>query len=161
MTRLHGALLAGAAVIAAVAIYLAGRGDPPEVTAPAPVERRAARPERPQGTRPMPEPLASGDGDSTEPGAAVKKLEELAWFDDPDSLTAILAELENPDPRVRGAALAAVRQFGSRDAIPRLQVLAAATRDPVEKKALEDAVAYLELPTMLEEIDGNPPASEN
>ena len=77
-------------------------------------------------------------------------LIDLSWNDDKESLDGILAELSNPDPEIRASALQATLNFGSRDAIPRLQAVALATTDSPEKKKLEDAAEHLKLPTLTE-----------
>ena len=77
-------------------------------------------------------------------------LMDLSWMEDRASLDAILAELSNPDAGIRRAALAATLNFGSRDAIPRLQSAARAAADPLEKQELEKAVEHLKLPTLRE-----------
>jgi HEAT repeats len=80
----------------------------------------------------------------------IADLEELAMADDAGSLGMILSELDNPNPQIRAAALEATIQFGSRDAIPTLQEVAARTDDPEAKGALEHAIAYLTLPSLTE-----------
>lgn len=80
-------------------------------------------------------------------------LMDISWNDDKESLDAILAELSNPDPEIRSAALAATLNFSSRDAIPRLETVALATDDPLERKKLQDAAAHLKLPTLVEMLD--------
>lgn len=77
-------------------------------------------------------------------------LMDISWNDDKESLDAILAELSNPDPEIRSAALEATLNFASRDAIPRLETVALATDDPLERKKLQDAAEYLKLPTLSE-----------
>ena len=77
-------------------------------------------------------------------------LLDLSWNDDVESLNGILAELSNPDPEVRVSALTATLNFGSRDAIPRLQAVALATEDPLERKNLQDAAEHLKLPSLTE-----------
>ncbi len=81
------------------------------------------------------------------------ELEKLAMNDDAASLETILSELDNRDPQLRDAALRATIQFGSRDAIPKLKEVAARTDDPQAKRALEDAAAYLTLPSLTEILD--------
>ena len=78
------------------------------------------------------------------------ELQSLAMNDDSASLQSILEELNNRDPQIRQAALEAVVQFGSRDAIPRLQDAASQTEDPHEKAALADAIEFLKLPSLTE-----------
>ena len=82
--------------------------------------------------------------------AEVDKLTELQANDDAASLHAILADLTNSDKEIRAAAVESTIQFGSRDAIPVLQDLAARTTDPGEKKDLLDAADFLALPTLSE-----------
>lgn len=81
----------------------------------------------------------------------VAELDRLAWSDDPESLGKILAELRNSEPEIRAAALAATRDFGSRDAIPHLDDLSRDSKDPLEQKALDDLIDHLRLPTFLEQ----------
>jgi HEAT repeat protein len=75
---------------------------------------------------------------------------ELSSHDDPESLRTILGGLTSPEPGIRKAALAATRQFGSRDAIPYLQEAAAHTDEPREKVAILDAIEYLKMPSLTE-----------
>ena len=82
--------------------------------------------------------------------AEVDKLTELQANDDAASLHAIMADLTNSDKEIRAAAVESTIQFGSRDAIPVLQDLAARTTDPGEKKDLLDAADFLALPTLSE-----------
>lgn len=82
--------------------------------------------------------------------ARVDKLKELQANDDAESLHAILAELTNANKEIRAAAVESSIQFGSRDAIPVLNDLAARTSDPAEKKELQDAAEFLALPTLIE-----------
>ncbi len=84
-----------------------------------------------------------------------EQLNDLSWFDDADSLSKILAELQNPLPEIRAAALIAVRDFGSRDAVPYLQAVAAKTANPTELKSLEELIEHLNLPTVIEQLEGN------
>jgi hypothetical protein len=88
--------------------------------------------------------------------AHIDKLEDLEANDDAQSLQAILSELTNSDQKIREAAIEATTQFGSRDAIPVLNNLAARTGDPDEKKQLLDAADFLALPTLTEIRAQNP-----
>lgn len=90
--------------------------------------------------------------------ARIDKLNELEANDDAESLHAILAELTNSDKEIRAAAVESAIQFGSRDAIPVLNDLAARTQDPDEKKELLDAAEFLALPTLSEVRAENPDA---
>lgn len=100
----------------------------------------------------------------------VDELLDLAMNDDSDSLTAILAELENRDKDIRTGALDAVIQFADRAAIPHLRELAERTLDSAEKARLLEAADFLELPSLTEvmarrraetgaSMQTNPPAS--
>jgi hypothetical protein len=88
--------------------------------------------------------------------AEIDKLQELQAHDDAQSLQAILSELTNSDKEIRAAAVESTIQFGSRDAIPVLNDLAARTEDPNEKKELLDAAEFLALPTLTEIRSQNP-----
>lgn len=83
----------------------------------------------------------------------IDELDDLAWFDDPDSLGKILTELRNPLPEIRAAALEATRDFGSRDAIPYLEAISRDSKDPLEQKAIQELIEHLNLPTLLEQSD--------
>ena len=79
-------------------------------------------------------------------------LQDLGMEDDPASLETILSELNNRDPSIREAAVQAAVQFGSRDAIPRLQDAADRADDPEEKSAILEAIEFLKLPTLSEAV---------
>jgi HEAT repeat protein len=70
---------------------------------------------------------------------------KLSWMDDADSLKKILAELENPEPEIRKAALQAVANFGSRDAVPYLESLVSKCDDPQEKIDLIQTAEQLKM----------------
>jgi len=82
--------------------------------------------------------------------ARVTQLGQLAMRNDPASLQTILSELTNSTKAVRQAALEATVQYGSRDAIPKLQEVAAATEDQKEKAAMLEAAEFLQLPSLSE-----------
>jgi hypothetical protein len=180
MMRIHGNYLAGAIILIAAAAFFSReiRMDPASKhaaavgsTSPPARDSRLAKPEiskashRPAGTglkglrdlaRPELSPHPAGSPAEQEWVAGrVKTLEDLEWFDDPESLAKILAELRNPLPEIREAALAATKAFGSRDAVPYLKVIKAETRDPVEQKSLAELIAFLSLPTMTEQFQGD------
>jgi hypothetical protein len=77
-------------------------------------------------------------------------LLDYAWETDPKFLRLILADLNHPVPEVRATAREAAKHFGSRDAIPALQAQLAATEDLKEKVALQEAIEFLQLPTLTE-----------
>ena len=83
----------------------------------------------------------------------IAELRELSLADDPISLSTILSELNNPDTRIRTAALDATIQFGSREAIPGLEAAAARADDPQDKRALEQAIEFLKLPSLTEVLE--------
>ncbi len=78
----------------------------------------------------------------------VAEMMDLAMNDDAQSLNSILSELSNNDPDIRNGAIEAVKQFGSLDAIPKLEAAASKTDSPSEKKTLEDAIEFLKLPSL-------------
>src|SRR5262245_48025816 len=80
----------------------------------------------------------------------IAELQDLAMEDDAASLNTILSELNNPDHAIRQAAVEATMTFGSRDAIPRLEEAVAQTENVQEKKAIQDAIDYLKLPSLTE-----------
>jgi hypothetical protein len=75
-------------------------------------------------------------------------LGELAAKHDPDSLSAILEELSNPDPAIRKAAVEAAVQFGDRSAVPRLREVAAIAQDNLERSNILSAIDALDLPSL-------------
>ncbi len=85
----------------------------------------------------------------------ITELQELEWFDDFASLGKILAELRNPDPEIRKAALQAVKNSGSRDAIPYLVKAASEAREPEEPQEIRKVIEYLELPSAAEETESD------
>ncbi len=145
-------------------------------TAPAPDLRKSVFAEKPANTG-FKKHLPAAQGASAEPGAQsttddadvtppfvetrVGELQDLAMQDDPDSLRQILSELANPNAQIRKAAIDAAVQFGSRDAIPDLANAADRTTDPEEKKALQDAIDYLKLPSLTEVLQQRKLSSPN
>jgi HEAT repeat protein len=75
------------------------------------------------------------------------QLVDLGMSDNPANLKSILAEMENPEPEIRRAALSATVQFGSKDAIPVLQNEMSYATDPQEKVDIQKAIEFLQLPT--------------
>ncbi|MEO7300900.1 MAG: HEAT repeat domain-containing protein [Verrucomicrobiota bacterium] len=84
---------------------------------------------------------------------SIQKLEILGSTDDGRAFEEILAELRNPNPNVRQAALDALIQFGNRDAIATLNEVAAQTEDAREKVNILDVIDFLNLPTAKETRD--------
>ena len=71
---------------------------------------------------------------------------------DDASRDAIWAELKNPDKAIRKAALEAAIQFGDRSVVPRLKEIAGQTEDPAEKAAIQQAIDYINLPSLTERL---------
>jgi HEAT repeats len=166
MTRARGSLAAGILILAtALALVFREANKPPAITTPA-VAKKQARPsvnkESAAHTSPqildLPPPSVSPDStDAPETqewvDSRVHELSDLAWFDDAESLKKILAELSNPNPEIRTAALAATREFGSREAVPYLQAIAEKSTNSAEKNSLAELIEFLNLPTVVEQLD--------
>jgi hypothetical protein len=91
----------------------------------------------------------------------VAELQDLGMENDSASLDTILSELNNRNPGIRKAAVAAAVQFGSRDAIPKLTDAATQTDDSEEKSAILEAINFLKLPTLTEALaQKNKPAPD-
>ncbi|MES2439538.1 MAG: HEAT repeat domain-containing protein [Verrucomicrobiota bacterium] len=176
MTRVHGTLLAGLAVLTAAGFFVSrgpattigpARGVHAESQkSPGPAAKKSPRPtgrpdvfsahRLPELPPPVEPPHPAGSVENQDwITTRTSELNDLSWFDDADSLRRILAELRNPLPEIRAAALEATKEFGSRDAIPYLAIIAEGTRDPAEQKAIADLIEYLNLPTMLERSEGD------
>jgi hypothetical protein len=85
-------------------------------------------------------------------GRRANELYSLAMNDDTASRDTILSELQNPDKRIREAALEAAIQFNDRSVVPYLKDIANQTEDPREKVAILDAIDYINLPSLTELI---------
>ncbi len=169
-----GLIGSGTCVLILVAVLIHQRSGPPQpavsVSGNPIVSKNPSRP-APAGhatsTRRTPPHLAGLPAPEESPhlpGSAAERewldqrkeaLDDLTWFEDPASLGKILAELGNPVPEIRNAALEATRDFGSREAIPYLKALSDGTVDSLERKELQDLIAFLDTPTLLELSDGN------
>jgi hypothetical protein len=117
----------------------------------------------PANATPAAPPFQAGVVRTETPPAVEKRiaeLQDLGTLDDPASLKAILAELANPDPEIRKAALDAAIQFSSRDAIPALAEAAARATDAEEKKELLEAIEFLKLPSLTEYLQQRGNASK-
>jgi len=93
---------------------------------------------------------AEAAADQTEPAVdkRIAELGVLAMNSDLDSLNLILVSLNDPDPRIRAAALDATIQFHSPKAIPSLQDALALAELPREKVNLQEAIDFLKLPPL-------------
>lgn len=72
------------------------------------------------------------------------ELTDLAMSDDPTALSSILSELNNPEAKIRDAAVMASVQYKSADAIPALQDAYTRTDEPEEKVSIRKAIEFLE-----------------
>ena len=172
--------------VAAVAVHFRYSPEPPPATtevgasdgaspAPAPAAPAASRTQigiRPQEALPL---TQDSRADLSSPDHADYVLErksqliDLTTSNDPNALRTILSELNNPDPEIRKAALSAVVQVGSQDAIPALKNQLAWAEDPQEKVDIQDAIDFLQLPSaeqvkneaMAAQNASPPPATEN
>ena len=97
------------------------------------------------------------EADETTIDSRVLQLKQWATEDDREALINILANLSDSEKEIRLAAIEAAKNFGSRDAIPSLQSLAATTDDTEEKNASIAAAEFLALPTINEAIAQTPP----
>jgi hypothetical protein len=82
--------------------------------------------------------------------AETDRLQQWSMNDDPASLSNILAALTSPEKEVREAAIEAAEQFGSTNAIPTLEALAANTTDLAEQSALLEAAHFISLPSIFD-----------
>ena len=102
------------------------------------------------------------DPTADQEAAVAKRIDELldlGMENDPAALDAILSEINNPEPRIREAAVGAAVQFGSRDALPKLEEALGRADDPKEKSTLLEAIEFLKLPTLTEALSqSNQPA---
>lgn len=180
MNRTHATWLAGVLALA-IAIVLVPRKPPaPAVVNPAhelpTVQNSGSRPAENRGTPPprrpssttrkilseLPKPADVPEENAPWIADRISELDRLSWFNDAESLRTILSEMRSSSPEIRAAALSATKAFSSRDSIPYLEALAAETRDPKEQKDITDAIEYLKLPTLVEELDKQqePPPEE-
>lgn len=85
----------------------------------------------------------------------VAELQHMASTRDASSINTILSELFNQDAKIRRAALAAAVEIGGRDSIPALQEAMERNADPQEKVSIQQAIAFLQLPTLTEAASGS------
>jgi hypothetical protein len=170
MNRIHGKWLAGAAaLIAAVALvphkatksagkipltsqkvattaaHTPGENSPPPSRRPLTPSRRILSE--------LPKPIEFPEESGPLVDARIAELDRLSWFNDPESMLTILSEMRSSLPEIRAAALSSIKAFSSRDSIPYLEAITAETRDPKQKEDLSEAIEYLRLPTLVEELD--------
>jgi hypothetical protein len=78
----------------------------------------------------------------------VAEIMDLGMSDDPESLKTILSEMNNPEGEIRKAAIEATKQFGSADAIPKLEA-ALSSADTGDKQDIQEAIEFLKLPSFV------------
>jgi len=139
-TGRHASLQAAATPSAPVA------ADKASPRLPAPTEILPITPATPVATTPDPQDIDNRIAD----------LAELAMNNDADSLNLILASLTDANPQIRAAALEAVIQFNSPEAIPPLQAVLAKVELPQEKVDVQAAIDYLKLPSFSQTETTNP-----
>jgi hypothetical protein len=85
----------------------------------------------------------------------ISQLNDLAMSGDPTSLQEILNELDNPEPRIRNAAIEAAVQFRSPAAIPALQDAEQQATDVNEKAKIQQAIEFLGLTMQAQQANTN------
>ena len=147
------AVLGLIALLKGVAGKNAGAGGETTSTTGAAADAQAA------STNSQPTALSGHAGNpavSAEMRAAViaKAIEEIQDIqaqangtNNPEIIAALLAKLTHPEPEVRKAALQAIKELNDTNAVPGLQQVANATKEPREKVAVLDVIDYLNLPS--------------
>ncbi len=79
-----------------------------------------------------------------------EELMDLARQNDPAATRQIVDELKNPDRAIRKAALDALEQANDRSVVPQMQQIADQTDDPDDKQAIQDAIDFINLPSLTE-----------
>lgn len=77
----------------------------------------------------------------------------------PDKVEKVYTALGHSDPEVREAAVDVIVQYVGRDGIPRLRAAMAATDSLDEKKNIQEAIEFIELPSISELKEGKVPAA--
>ena len=150
-------LLAGLAAVTGI-LLIKHRGTPPPAAPMAITETKPAAPQTAPAITNVPPsapaPVATNTLTPEQRQAAIAaetdRLQHWAMNDDPASLSSILADLTNPEKEIRSAAIEAAEQYGSTNAIPILNNLAAKDGDAEEKAALLEAANFLSLPSIFE-----------
>jgi hypothetical protein len=157
-------LLAGLAGVAGI-LLIKHQEAPPAAVPIAIAETKPAAPQTaPTVTNvpPAPAPVATNALTPEQREEAINaetdRLQQWSMNDDAASLSSILADLTNPEKEIRKAAIEAAEQFGSTNAIPVLNNLAAKDEDPEEKAALLEAAHFLSLPSIFDVGKSIPPA---
>jgi hypothetical protein len=128
----------------------------PPATASIPVQplsRRVAveaRAPAQRSAQPEIEPAALEEQREEASRQRVAELQHMASTRDGGSINTILSELFNQDAKIRRAALAAAVEIGDRNSIPALEEAMERNADPQEKVSIQQAIAFLQLPTLTE-----------
>jgi len=85
--------------------------------------------------------------DASEPAEQEYHLLSLSMSDDPEVLRVLLNELDFADAERASLALAAVDNYGSREAVPTLRRLAQRAATPSLQQEFLDSAEFLDLPT--------------
>jgi hypothetical protein len=164
------AILLIAAGVIAVAVMLPKVFNPQPVAAPAQVTAPPSNPVpafKPAVVISTP-PVAVANVDATPPAAVTNEdtnavsdheeyvskrsdeLMELAEQTSPEAHQQIVNELTNSDVGIRKAALDALEQANDRSVVPQMQQIANQTDDADYKQAIEDAIDFINLPSLSE-----------
>lgn len=92
-------------------------------------------------------------------GELISSLFDAAADGSKDRIESVYAALNHPEREVREAAVDVVIQHIGRDGIPRLRAAQASAPTKDDKKQIEEAIEFLELPTLEEATQGTPPAT--
>ena len=155
------AILLMAAGVLAVAVMLSKVFRPQPAVAPAPVAISHSNsspvtlaPEPAVKIAPAPVTITNRDTNTIDHKEYVKnrfeELMDLARQGGPEANQQILDELKNPDKAIRRAALDALEQANDRSVVPSMQQIADQTDDPDDKQAIQDAIDFINLPSLTE-----------
>lgn len=152
------AILALAVLVPAVYFHLKPNQPASTEAAPAPEVAAVTTPAKPNGPsilsriqqKPSDMDIASAPAPiqmSKDPEEVKTQLISLGMSDDPAALPAILSQVENPNPDVVQTALMALKDYGSRDAIPTLQKELSYNNRPIEElMEIKNTIDFLSLP---------------
>ena len=79
--------------------------------------------------------------------ASFKAKVALEAFKGEETVAVLASRFENVDPEVRKAAVEAALQLSNTNIIPQLNTALEHLKDPHDKAAILDAIAYLQLPS--------------
>jgi hypothetical protein len=109
------------------------------------------RPVAPAVIQPRTQPESGGEEQRSEAARErAAKLQQIGSTRDADSLNTVSSELNDADASVRRAAVAAAVEIGDRGIIPALQQAMEGDLEPQEKVKIQQAINFLQLPTLTE-----------